>query len=95
MRRLADILGIRIPADQWPALVEAATFEHMRSRPDAFLPTAGGIHRDSTAFFRRGRSGAAAEILTEDQQARYYARADHLAPADLLAWLHRRRDQPA
>ncbi|HET6816205.1 MAG TPA: sulfotransferase domain-containing protein [Mycobacteriales bacterium] len=89
MRRLAGLLGSTVPPDQWPALVAAATFERMRSQPDQFIPTAGGIHKNSAAFFRRGRSGAAAEILTKEEQARYYARAAQLAPPDLLAWLHR------
>jgi len=89
MRRLAGELGITSSAESWPALVEAATFDYMRSRPDEFLPTSGGIHKDSSAFFRRGSSGAAAEVLTPEEQSRYHRRAAQFAPPDLLTWLHR------
>jgi hypothetical protein len=45
-------------------------------------------HADHAAFFRRGTSGEGRALLTDDELARYYARAAQLAPPDLLAWLH-------
>ena len=35
----------------------------MRAQADDVLPTNSGIHKSSTAFFRRGSSGAGAEEL--------------------------------
>ena len=87
MRRLAGRLGIAVPEDAWPALVRAATFEGMRGRADRLVPTAG-IFKSNAAFFRRGTSGAAREILTDGEISGYHARAAQLAPRCLLAWLH-------
>jgi aryl sulfotransferase len=89
MRRLASRLGIEISEDTWPELTQAATFATMRAQADDVLPTNSGIHKSSTAFFRRGTSGAGREELTHSELARYRERAAELAPADLLAWLNR------
>lgn len=89
MRRMADRLGIDVPADTWPALVEAASFDHMQAQADVLSPGPSGILKSRAAFFRRGTSGAAAETLTSVELARYYERAATLAPSDLLTWLHR------
>lgn len=88
LRRLAGLLGITVPGERRPGLVEAATFAHMRSGADRFLP-APGVLKDTASFFRRGTSGAGRELLTGEELARYRARTARLAPPDLLAWLHR------
>ncbi|MGC9665136.1 sulfotransferase domain-containing protein [Planosporangium sp. 12N6] len=92
MRRLADRLGIRVPEERWPELVEAATFARMRARAGRLVPDPVGVFKDSGAFFRRGRSGAGRALLTPDELAGYRARAARLAPPELLAWLHRDTD---
>jgi hypothetical protein len=84
---LAGWLGITVPGQAWPGLVQAATFEHMRAAADRFVPAAG-LLKSSSAFFRRGSSGAGRELLTDDEYAHYLARTAALAPPDLLAWLH-------
>jgi aryl sulfotransferase len=93
MRRLAGQLGITIPAERWPALVRAATFESMSGSADTLVPTAG-IFKSNAAFFRRGTSGAGHEILSDEEIAAYHARAAQLAPPDMLTWLHSPRRDP-
>jgi aryl sulfotransferase len=88
MRALAERLGITVPESAWPGLVEAATFASMREAA-AGITGAGQTLKDPAAFFRRGTSGGGRELLTSDELAHYYARAAQLAPADMLAWLHR------
>jgi len=89
MRYLADRLGIDVPTRQWPSLVKAASFEQMRSRPSMTAPEAG-LFTDDAAFFRKARKAAWREILDNEQDLRRYnERAAALAPAELLAWLHR------
>jgi aryl sulfotransferase len=88
MRALAARLGIEVPEPEWPALVQAASFDGMRARADRLVPTAG-LFKSNAAFFRQGRSGAGRETLSEPELAAYYERAAELAPPDLLAWLHR------
>ena len=89
MRRLASRLAIRVDEDLWPRLVQAATFDHMRERAHLFVPDPSGVLKDHRAFFREGSSGAGRALLTRAQANRYRARCAELAPADLLAWLHR------
>ncbi|HET9772497.1 MAG TPA: sulfotransferase domain-containing protein [Acidimicrobiia bacterium] len=89
MRRLADRLGIKVPDDRWPALVQAASFAEMRSRADRVAPdTANRIWKDTAGFFHRGRSGQWRDTLQESDLAHYRARVRELAPPDLVAWLH-------
>jgi aryl sulfotransferase len=87
MRWLAGRLGIAVPEHAWPALAEAATFEHMRDRADILVSPPPGTSA-AASFFRRGTSGAGHEILSDDEMAGYYARAAQLAPSDMLDWLH-------
>ncbi len=88
MRLLAGLLGISVRPGLWPSLVRAATFEQMRARAAAQAPDPAGVLKDPLAFFRRGRSGAASEVLTTAEIEHYHARAAELAPADVLSWLH-------
>lgn len=89
MHQLARRLGIAVAEERWPALIEAAGFDQMRARADQLAPDPVGILKDRNAFFREGRSGAGRALLTDAELARYEQRAAELAPADLLAWLHR------
>jgi aryl sulfotransferase len=87
MRRIAGHAGISVPERTWPALVQAATFEHMKRSAETMVPTAG-IMKSNAAFFRRGTSGAGREVLSADELALYHERVAGLAVPDLLAWLH-------
>jgi len=89
MRRLAGRLGIDVLEDVWPSLVDAARFDSMRARSDELVPNALGIFKDPSLFFRSGRSGTGADVLTAAELAAYEARVRSLAPPDLVAWLHR------
>lgn len=88
MCRLAARLGIDPPRETWPQLVEAATFEHMRSRARQLAPDPSGVLKDHAAFFRRGTSGSGRELLTAEELAQYRMRAAQLASPELLTWLH-------
>jgi aryl sulfotransferase len=89
MRRLAARLEIDISDHLWPALVESATFAGMRARSAQLAPGPAGMFKNSEAFFRRGFSGAGRDLLSDRELAHYRARAEQLAPPDLVAWLHR------
>jgi aryl sulfotransferase len=89
MRRIADRLGIEVDPAVWPGLVEAASFHSMRERAEFTAPSGNGVLIDNKAFFRRGRSGAGREELSEGEYQHYLDRAAGLAAPDVLAWLHR------
>ncbi|MDQ3886470.1 MAG: sulfotransferase domain-containing protein [Actinomycetota bacterium] len=90
MRALADRLGMLVPEQRWPELVNAATFDEMRARAALTAPeTQGGIWHDNQRFFHRGRSGQWRDLLNDDDLARYRARATAIGPADVVDWVHR------
>lgn len=92
MRRLATLLGITVPDSTWPELVRAAGFDDMRAKAAHTAPDPADILKDRLAFFRRGSSGAAREVLSPDEWDHYRARVADAAPPDVLAWLH--HDEP-
>ncbi|THV30301.1 sulfotransferase domain-containing protein [Glycomyces paridis] len=89
MRRIAAWLTIDVPESRWPALVEAAGFAAMKANADTTVPDPVGLFRNRDAFFRRGESGAAAELLTPEELTAYRARVRTLIPDNLSDWLHR------
>jgi aryl sulfotransferase len=89
MRRLAAVLGVEVDDDELGELARAATFEEMQARSGSLAPDTGGVLKSRAAFFRRGSSGAGAELLTATELAHYHERARQLAPGDLVDWLHR------
>jgi hypothetical protein len=90
MRRLAVRLGIDVPGERWPVLVEAATFAAMRRRAEVVVPDAQEhLWKSATEFFHKGTSGQWRAVFDAELLQRYEARARDLAPPDLLAWVHR------
>jgi hypothetical protein len=91
MRALATRLGIAVPEDRWPALVEAATFEQMRGNAERVAPNTDGAFWTSTEdFFHRGTSGQWRDLLDDDDLRRYEKRVAKLVAPDLAAWIHHR-----
>ncbi len=89
MTRIAGVLGIDADDDLVDDLAAAAGFESMKARAEVLAPDPAGVMKDRSSFFRHGRSGSAAEVLTDADLGDYRSRAGELASADLLAWLHR------
>jgi hypothetical protein len=90
MQQLAARLGIDIDERRWAGLVEAATFESMRSRADTTVPAGGPQYWiDPAAFFSRGTSGQWRDLLDDADLARYAVRVRALASNDLVEWVHR------
>jgi aryl sulfotransferase len=89
MRALSAALGIAVDEARWPGLVRAATFDQMRAGSAVLAPESAGLFKDPDAFFRHGISGDGSALLSEEELQRYRDRTAALAPADLLAWLHR------
>ena len=89
MRKIAARLGITVAEAKWPALVEAASFQHRRANAAGLAPDMAGVIKSPTPFFRRGTSGAGQEVLSVEELARYHACAARLAGPELLEWLRR------
>lgn len=89
MRRLAAALGVPVVEDRWAALVDAATFDAMRSQPARSVPDAVGVMRSHDAFFRTGRSGAGRALLESAEVTAFERRCRSLAPGPVVDWLLR------
>jgi aryl sulfotransferase len=89
MRGLAGRLGVEVDEHRWPALVQAATFDSMRSTADTTVPGGGPEHWiDPAAFFSRGTSGQWRGLLDDADLARYAARVRTVATGEVIEWLH-------
>ncbi|TDC85419.1 sulfotransferase domain-containing protein [Micromonospora sp. KC606] len=88
MRGLAARLGIEIPEQRWPELLNAASFEAMRARAHDLAPELP-LWRDPHRFFHRGTSGQWRDLLDQDDLRRYETRVRELFAPDLAEWVHR------
>jgi aryl sulfotransferase len=86
MRRIADFLGIRVPAASWPGAVERCGFEAMQARGDE-IGTFHLFEGGSRSFLFKGSNGRWRDVLTPDELARYAKRVAEILPADAAAWL--------
>jgi aryl sulfotransferase len=91
MRRVADVLGIGIDERAWPALLEAATIDSMRSRAAIAAPNAdAGIWRSPERFFKMGGTRGWASHLTPDDLDHFHDRLRALS-GDAAEWVLRGR----
>jgi hypothetical protein len=88
MRRLADLLGITVPAARWPALIEAAGFEAMKRNADETAPDSDlRMWRDNAAFLHSGESGRG-RVLLSPESLRCYAQVTAArSPPEMIARL--------
>ena len=91
MRRIADFLGISVPASLWPAVVERCTFEAMRARGDEIGQFDLAFKGGAESFLFKGTNGRWRDVLSADELAAYERRAAELLPRDAVAWLERGR----
>jgi aryl sulfotransferase len=88
MRRVAAILGVAVDEASWPALVEAATFDAMRSNADQLAPeVTENVWKDNANFFRTGKSGQWRGVFSPESLALYdEIKIERVGP-DLAHWL--------
>lgn len=88
MHRIAAILGIEVPLEKWPELIEAATFTAMKNYAAKTTPNVQiGIFLDPAKFFNRGSSGQWRDVLSEESLALYESvKAQRLEPS-LANWI--------
>jgi aryl sulfotransferase len=89
MRRLARRLDIEVAEARWPTLVQAASFDAMRSRAAEIVPNAGeGLFKESERFFHSGTGGQWRAFFDQAAEQRYQARISALTSAEVAAWAH-------
>ncbi len=91
MQRLRDALGVDLSDERVTELADLATLSAMRERAHTAAPEVdSGTWKDVTAFFRAGRHGDGAALMTPAQLERYEQRCEELHgdDPDFLDWVH-------
>ena len=88
VRRLATFLDIAVDERVWPSLVQAATFESMRTSRDTLMPQVNALLEGGTArFFNKGETGRWKDVLTADDLCLYEAKVRQEFTPGLAAWI--------
>jgi aryl sulfotransferase len=88
IRRIADFLGIEVPAETWPAIAEAAGFETMRAQGDEILPQMQMTWDEGARrFLHKGTNERWRGVVAEADLADYAAVARERLTPGLARWL--------
>lgn len=92
MRRIADFLGIETPKSAWPALVEGASFEAMKSQADELIPQAQLLWEGgANSFLHKGANGRWRDVVAKEDIARYEANVKAQCSPALARWIEHGR----
>ncbi len=88
MSKVASHVDVQHPAKTMNRLVEAASFENMKSNADRFAVAAGnGFWRSDAGFFDSATSNKWEGVLTEDDLATYDRVISELLEPEQRSWL--------
>lgn len=86
--RVADLIGVRHSEPVMALLVQAATFDHMKTNAERFAPSGGkGFFKSDREFFHSGTSGKWQGQLSDTELAAYDAMMDANLKPEERAWL--------
>ena len=89
-RRIADFLGIQVPDDRWPTILEHCSFDYMKRNAAKSAPL-GGIFWDGGAetFIHKGTNGRWRNVLSREDSQKYDRIADRELGPEAADWLAR------
>jgi len=89
MDRVSKFLGIDVPANSWPEVVDRCTFARMRERGSRgeIAPFERIFEGGSDSFIYKGTNGRWRDVLSEDELASYERLVADRLPPDAAAWL--------
>ena len=88
MRRVAHFLGIPVPADLWPGLVDAAGFGAMRRDGEALMGGVAAAFRGGGGrFFHAGTNGRWRGVFRDEDLALYEAKVGAELPPACARWV--------
>ncbi|MBI1181105.1 MAG: sulfotransferase domain-containing protein [Alphaproteobacteria bacterium] len=88
IRRIAAFLDIPVDEDRFPAIVEHCGFDYMKRHAAMSAPLGGAFWDGGAAtFINKGTNGRWRDVLTQDDVARYEARAVAELGEDCARWL--------
>jgi aryl sulfotransferase len=91
MRRVAEFLGIDIPARQWPKVVERCTFEGMRKAGNGIGEYANFFDGGIEGFLFKGTDGRWRDVLDADDLAAYQRKVAATLPPEAARWIEHGR----
>ncbi|KAG2501006.1 hypothetical protein HYH03_000827 [Edaphochlamys debaryana] len=87
-RRIAAFLGIQVPEERWPAVLEHCSMDWMRAHPEVSVPGAGKSYKDGPAgFIFQGTNGRWRDALSAEEVAEYEAAAVRELGPECAAWM--------
>jgi aryl sulfotransferase len=91
MRTLANSLGIDVPEDRWPSVVDACRFETVKAHPEKVLSPMidTAFQGGGQAFIHKGTNGRWKDVLSDKELALYEAAKQKTLPPDCALWLER------
>ena len=91
IRRIASYLGIAVPEEFWPRVVESATFEFMKKNANQLFATKIDPQKmwkgGAQTFINKGTNGRWRDVLTEDDLALYHRATKRTLSQDCAWWL--------
>lgn len=88
MQAIADFLGIEVPADKWPSVIDHCTFDWMKRHAANVAPLGGAIFEGGAeSFINKGTNGRWRDVLTAEESAWYEAMAEEKLGPDCARWL--------
>jgi aryl sulfotransferase len=90
MRDIAAFIGVEVPEERWPAVVDACRFETVKRDPekvvgDMSLMFKGGAQ----TFINQGTNGRWRDVLNDQDLALYEAAKQRVLTPDCAEWLER------
>lgn len=70
VRRVAALMGVELSPSELAAVVERGSFAHMKREEHKFRPPVPSPERDRVELLRKGQTGDAKLLLTDEQRAR-------------------------
>lgn len=88
MRRVAEFLEIDVAENLWPELIEAASFESMKSKAAELMPTAGDIWQGGgDTFLHKGVNGRWRNVFNQEDLALYDTKVKEEFSPELARWI--------
>ncbi|MBU2580476.1 MAG: sulfotransferase domain-containing protein [Alphaproteobacteria bacterium] len=88
IRKIAEFLEIPIKEDKWPAILEHCSFEYMKANAEPTVPLNGALwDGGAQTFIHKGTNGRWKDMLTEEDNRRYEAKAIEELGPECAEWL--------
>ncbi len=88
MRRIAEFLEIDVPEESWSGIVEAVSFDNMKSKGELYAPGGGSFWKGGAkTFLHKGTNGRWRDVLSDDELALYDAACERSLTPECRDWL--------